>query len=66
MIESLGYDEMTDDTVSNMLIPVQNICGPTLAKVIEWMEHHCDDPEPYVDEDEDEDQLRTDDISKWD
>eukprot|EP01136_Pigoraptor_vietnamica_P044979 Opistho-1_new@22382 len=58
MIEDLGVEG--DDTP----IPLPNVTGPILTKVIEYCRHHKDDP-PAVEEDESKEK-RSDDIDAWD
>lgn len=48
---------------SDMAIPVPNVTGPILQKVIEWCTHHRKDP-PVTEDDTKE--RRTDDIGDWD
>ena len=58
MLEQLG--DSTD------AIPLPNVDGSTLKKVIEWLEHHKEEPEPA---EEESDPLRmriSTDISEWD
>lgn len=51
------------DDVSNPEIPVPNVSGPILEKVIQWCEHHKEDP---VVLEERAEEKRTDDIAPWD
>ncbi|XP_053690907.1 S-phase kinase-associated protein 1-like [Sabethes cyaneus] len=44
------------------LVPLENVAGATLRKVLEWATYHKDDPAPI----EDEDEKRSDDICQWD
>jgi len=44
-------------------IPIQNVTGNTLAKIIEWVTYHNEHPDPPVC---DADKYRTDNISDWD
>lgn len=59
MLEDLGMDEEDDEVV-----PLPNVNGTILKKVIAWATYHKDDPPP-ADEDDGKDK-RTDDISSWD
>ena len=59
MIEDLGLDDDDDEPV-----PLRNVNGVTLRKVIEWATHHKDDPAPP--EDDEDREKRTDDIDAWD
>ena len=59
MIEDLGLDEDDDEPV-----PLPNVNGAILRKVIEWATHHKDDPPPP--EDDENREKRTDDIDAWD
>eukprot|EP01137_Pigoraptor_chileana_P010152 Opistho-2@59341 len=58
MIEDLGVD--SDDTA----IPLPNVTGPILTKVIEYCRHHKDDPPPA--EEDEAKEKRSDDIEAWD
>lgn len=44
-------------------IPLPNVTGYILEKVIEYLVHHHEHPDPVVDE---KDEKRTDNISGWD
>ncbi|VVT53215.1 uncharacterized protein SAPINGB_P003461 [Magnusiomyces paraingens] len=57
MMEDLG-----DDTAE---IPLPNATSNVLKKVIEYCEHHKDDPIPHADEDSEQTKNATD-ISEWD
>ena len=52
-------DEDDDDPV-----PLPNVNGAIMRKVIDWATHHKDDPPPP--EDEENKEKRTDDIEPWD
>ncbi|KAH9906153.1 S-phase kinase-associated protein 1A [Xylariomycetidae sp. FL2044] len=59
MLEDLG------DGVVNETIPIPNVTEPVLRKVIEWCEHHRNDP-PTVADDESDNRKKTTDIEEWD
>ena len=44
-------------------IPLPNVTGYILEKVIEYLKHHHEHPDPVVDE---KDEKRTDNITPWD
>jgi S-phase kinase-associated protein 1 len=57
------------DADSDSPIPLPNVKGATLAKVIEWATYHHENPEPAPAEGAApaaKDEKRTDDISPWD
>ncbi|KAH0567622.1 hypothetical protein KQX54_011084 [Cotesia glomerata] len=62
--------EEFDMNNDNKVIPLHSIDGHTLMKVVEWMEHHKNDPPPQVNPPQVEidiyDEPRTDDLSEWD
>ena len=60
MLENLGISE---DSEEEDPVPLPNVNGKILGKVLEWAKHHKDD-EP-VNEDENS-ESRKDDISAWD
>ena len=65
MYLDLGMD--APDAADNMLsdpIPLQNVNGAILKKVIEWCQQHKDDPPPTEDAME-SNERRTDDIPSW-
>jgi S-phase kinase-associated protein 1 len=49
---------------SDQAIPLPNVTGPILEKIIEWCIHHKDDPAPAAEDDVK--QKTVDDISEWD
>ncbi|KAB5558690.1 Skp1 family, dimerization domain-containing protein [Coniochaeta sp. 2T2.1] len=59
MIEDLGDDQMTQP------IPIMNVNEAVLKKVIEWCEHHRNDPIQPADEEADT-RKKTTDIEEWD
>lgn len=46
-------------------IPIPNVNGSVLTKVIEWCEHHKNDPAPTAD-DETDSRKKSTDIEEWD
>ncbi|TPX39311.1 hypothetical protein SeLEV6574_g07310 [Synchytrium endobioticum] len=61
MLEDVGESETP--------VPLPNVSGRILAKVIEYCSHHKDDPAPPLDEDRDafdSSRKKTDDIDEWD
>ena len=59
MLDDLGVSEADSEPV-----PVLEVDGKTLKLVIQWAEHHQNDPAPCTDEDEEEQRLRS--IPEWD
>jgi S-phase kinase-associated protein 1 len=59
MIEDIGGEEI------GAAIPIPNVNEAVLRKVIEWCEHHKNDPPPATDEDSDSRKKSTD-IEEWD
>ncbi|KAB5570045.1 Skp1 family, dimerization domain-containing protein [Coniochaeta sp. 2T2.1] len=59
MIEDLGDDQMSQP------IPIMNVNEAVLKKVIEWCEHHRNDPIQPADEEADT-RKKTTDIEEWD
>ncbi|XP_037086941.1 S-phase kinase-associated protein 1 [Pollicipes pollicipes] len=59
MLEDLGMDEGEEE-----IVPLPNVNAAILRKVLQWAQHHKDDP-PQPEDDENK-QKRTDDISSWD
>ncbi|POS85645.1 E3 ubiquitin ligase SCF complex, partial [Erysiphe pulchra] len=59
MIEDLG------DAVSENDVPIPNVNEAVLKKVIEWCEHHKNDPVTSSDDDGDS-RKKTTDIEEWD
>ena len=63
MLDDLGIDTESDE--ASEPIPLPNVNGATLKKVVEWCEHHKTDYKEFADEDESS-QPHLDDISDWD
>ncbi len=63
---SVTVKHMIDDfpADSDAPIPLPNVTGKILGKVIEWAKYHHEHPDPPTDEKKDD--KRTDDISPWD
>ncbi|RDL34978.1 Uncharacterized protein BP5553_06909 [Venustampulla echinocandica] len=59
MLEDLG------DCAMSSAIPIPNVNEPVLKKVIEWCEHHKNDPQTTADDDSDS-RKKTTDIEEWD
>lgn len=59
MIEDVGE---SDDSP----IPLPNVNSTVLKKVIEYCEHHKNDPLPTADSEDESGRRRSDDISEWD
>ncbi|KJH44983.1 Skp1 family, dimerization domain protein [Dictyocaulus viviparus] len=59
MLQDLGLDSESNDP-----IPICNVSGPIMKKVLQWCTFHKDDP-PSTD-DSDNREKRTDDIPSWD
>ncbi|KAL9616793.1 MAG: hypothetical protein Q9160_008356 [Pyrenula sp. 1 TL-2023] len=59
MIDDLGSDSITDP------IPIPNVNEAVLRKVLEWCDHHKDDP-PATNEDDSDSRKKTTDIEEWD
>ncbi|KAJ1349871.1 hypothetical protein KIN20_005532 [Parelaphostrongylus tenuis] len=58
MMKDLGLDESNDP------IPICNVSGPIMKKVLQWCTYHKDDPQRMDPEDSREE--RTVEISSWD
>lgn len=57
-------DGVADFGESDQAIPLLNVSGPILQKVVEWCTRHRSDPPPQPEDDNAP--KRTDDISDWD
>jgi len=62
-MSSTVKDLLSEMSDSSIPIPIQNVKGNTLAKIIEWATYHKEHPDPPVC---DADKYRTDNISDWD
>lgn len=60
LIDDLGIEVATTSSV-----PLPNVTEPVLQKIIEWCEHHRNDPLPTA-EDDNESRKKTTDIDEWD
>ncbi len=58
-------DDLGEEQVSEQPVPLPNVNEAVLKKVIEWCEHHRNDPLP-TNEDENESRKKTTDIEEWD
>ncbi|KXJ94794.1 S-phase kinase-associated protein 1A [Microdochium bolleyi] len=59
MLEDLG------DAAVGQVIPIPNVTEPVLRKVIEWCEHHRNDP-PSTNDEETDNRKKTTEIEEWD
>ncbi|KAI5806519.1 E3 ubiquitin ligase complex SCF subunit sconC [Peziza echinospora] len=63
---SILIKNMLEDCVEiDQAIPIPNVNAAVLAKVLEWCEHHKNDPAPAADDDTDSRKKSTD-IEEWD
>lgn len=60
MVEDLGLD-----TGTTVPVPLPNVNGPVLNKILEWCDHHKNDPLPTTDDDN-ESRKKTTEIDEWD
>lgn len=58
-------DDLGLDVASTAPVPLPNVTEPVLQKIIEWCEHHRNDPLPTADDDN-ESRKKTTDIDEWD
>ncbi|KAI9139379.1 SCF ubiquitin ligase complex subunit Skp1 [Paraphysoderma sedebokerense] len=61
MLEDVG-----DDDNDSSPIPVPNVTGRVLRKVIEYCTHHKNDPMPTAEDENSDEKKRSDDIEDWD
>jgi S-phase kinase-associated protein 1 len=62
MLEDLGDDSMSQSNP----IPIPNVNEAVLRKVIEWCEHHRNDPPQAQDDESDARNKKTTEIEEWD
>jgi len=62
MLEDLGDGD--EEGGEQETIPLPNVNGSILKKVLQWCQYHKDDPPPL--EEDDNKEKRTDDIPSWD
>ena len=60
LLEDIGESATTE------AIPIANVNGVILAKVIEWCKHHCNDPPVTSTDDDTNSRKKTADIDEWD
>ncbi|KAG6001575.1 E3 ubiquitin ligase complex SCF subunit scon-3, partial [Claviceps pusilla] len=66
MLIKTMLDDLGDESISpTNAIPIPNVNEAVLRKVIEWCEHHRNDP-PQAQDDESDGRRRTTDIEEWD
>ncbi|KAF3770373.1 hypothetical protein M406DRAFT_354415 [Cryphonectria parasitica EP155] len=58
-------DDLTLEVATTTPVPLPNVSGPVLVKIIEWSEHHRNDPLPSS-EDDNESRKKTTEIDEWD
>ncbi|CAN8097163.1 unnamed protein product [Discula destructiva] len=58
-------DDLGEEAAKTTSVPLYNVSGPVLDKIIEWCEHHRNDPPPSADEDS-ESRKKTTEIDEWD
>ena len=64
MLDDLGIDAESEE--ANEPIPLPNVNGVILKKVVQWCEQHKSDFQTFAQDDEDSSQPRLDDIPDWD
>jgi S-phase kinase-associated protein 1 len=62
MLEDIGDENISQSNP----IPIPNVNEAILRKVIEWCEHHRNDPHPTQDDETDARNRKTTDIEEWD
>ncbi|VDK19977.1 unnamed protein product [Anisakis simplex] len=65
MLQDLQEGESGDSTTLKDAIPLEEVEEATLMKVLEWCEHHKDDPS-FVTKNEDGDEMLPDELPEWD
>ncbi|MCJ1448300.1 MAG: hypothetical protein MMC23_008815 [Stictis urceolatum] len=58
-------EDMGEEAFENEDIPIPNVNESVLKKVLEWCEHHRNDPTP-TNEDDSDSRKKTTDIDEWD
>ncbi|AEO69145.1 0085f8fa-fd9e-4c7a-bdfb-f8d6294d38f9 [Thermothielavioides terrestris] len=58
-------DDLGESAVASDAIPIPNVNDAVLRKVLEWCEHHRNDP-PQSADDENDNRKKTTDIDEWD
>ena len=64
LLENLNPDGDIQNTEE--ILPIPNVKGRILEKIIEWATHHKDDPAPERTDNDQNVLRRTDDLSNWD
>jgi len=59
------FSDLGEDVAQTTAIPLPNVNGPVLHKIVEWCERHKDDP-PVDSTDGDEARRKSTDIDEWD
>jgi len=58
-------DDMGQDAITAEAIPIPNVNGTVLDKIIEWCKQHQGDPNP-TEQDDSDSRKKTTDIEEWD
>lgn len=58
-------EDLTLEVATSTAVPLPNVNGPVLEKIIEWCNHHRNDPLPTPDDDN-ESRKKTTEIDEWD